>query len=214
VIGEVDEAGIVTSTRKYDVYGGLRDSTGTGGDQKFCGSLGHAQEDATGPTGSGLLYMRARWMDPVTGRFISEDPIHSTDNWYAYVANNPVNLFDFTGKVIGFDDWLNEEATDGAASIEAKNAFTKRVEDAMLDWYDKLIRNVVGDCDEVALKSGSKGNFRWIFKKGDEVYQIRLDLSGTHGAAHWNFDWLAHSNPGHFAELPHELLEAAGLLGF
>jgi len=97
VVAEVDEAGIVTATRKYDVYGGLRDSTGTGGDQKFCGSLGHAQEDSTGPTGSGLIYMRARWMDPVTGRFVSEDPAYDGLNWYAYCGNNPVNLFDMDG---------------------------------------------------------------------------------------------------------------------
>jgi len=94
VVAEVDEAGILTSTRKYDVYGGLRDSTGTGGDQKFCGSLGHSTEPDTG----GLIYMRARWMDPVTGRFISEDPAGDGDNWFAYCANNPVNRVDSTGE--------------------------------------------------------------------------------------------------------------------
>ena len=36
---------------------------------KFCGGLGHTTEPETG----NLIYMRARWMDPATGRFISED---------------------------------------------------------------------------------------------------------------------------------------------
>jgi len=66
---------------------GLRDSTGTGGDQKFCGTLGHTTEPDTG----GLIYMRARWMDPVTGRFVSEDPARDGENWYGYVGGNPVS---------------------------------------------------------------------------------------------------------------------------
>jgi len=99
VIGEVDATGSVTYTAKHDVYGAVRDSAGTSDSKnRFCGSLGHAQEDATGPTGSGLIYMRARWMDPVTGRFVSEDPASDGDNWYAYCGSNPVNKIDASGE--------------------------------------------------------------------------------------------------------------------
>ena len=44
--------------------------------------------------GTGLYYYRARYYDPVIGRFLSEDPLGfqgSGVNWYAYVYNNPVN---------------------------------------------------------------------------------------------------------------------------
>ncbi|MCK9274061.1 MAG: hypothetical protein M0P57_03120 [Syntrophales bacterium] len=46
---------------------------------------------------NGLYYMRARYYDPATGRFISEDPIGFEGgdvNLYAYTGNNPVNLTD------------------------------------------------------------------------------------------------------------------------
>jgi RHS repeat-associated protein len=50
--------------------------------------------------GTGLYYHRARYYNPVLGRFISEDPlgINSGDlNVYRYVGNNPINGSDPTG---------------------------------------------------------------------------------------------------------------------
>jgi uncharacterized protein RhaS with RHS repeats len=42
---------------------------------------------------------RARYYDPVVGRFLSEDPtdIGSGENLYAYVDNDPLSLRDPTG---------------------------------------------------------------------------------------------------------------------
>jgi hypothetical protein len=37
-------------------------------------------------------------MDPVTGRFVSEDPGKNGGNWYAYCGNSPTNGGDITGK--------------------------------------------------------------------------------------------------------------------
>lgn len=44
-------------------------------------------------------YYRARYYDPATGRFLSEDPIgfESGDNFYAYTENNPTNWIDPSG---------------------------------------------------------------------------------------------------------------------
>ena len=46
-----------------------------------------------------LIYMRARYYDRKTGRFISEDPIGFEGglNLYAYVSGNPVGFVDPSG---------------------------------------------------------------------------------------------------------------------
>ncbi|WP_297292870.1 RHS repeat-associated core domain-containing protein, partial [Oceanicoccus sp.] len=61
---------------------------------KFVGRHGIMSEP------DGLHYMRARYYDAETGRFISEDPIGFAGgdlNLYAYVQNNPVMFIDPSG---------------------------------------------------------------------------------------------------------------------
>ena len=50
--------------------------------------------------GTGLYYYRARYMSPVMGRFVSEDPIGLAGGWniYSYVAGNPISYKDPEGK--------------------------------------------------------------------------------------------------------------------
>ncbi|MFB0537484.1 MAG: RHS repeat-associated core domain-containing protein [Anaerolineae bacterium] len=53
---------------------------------------------------TGLIYLRARWYDPGTGRFLTRDPfpglatLPTTQHPYVYVGNNPVNLTDPSGE--------------------------------------------------------------------------------------------------------------------
>jgi RHS repeat-associated protein len=83
----------------YSAFGAMLSETGTSPNRlKYTG-----RED----DGTGLYYYRARYYDPETGRFISEDPLGfgARDvNFYAYVGNNPVNFNDPSGKIIGIDD--------------------------------------------------------------------------------------------------------------
>ena len=46
---------------------------------------------------TGNYYMRARYYNPESGRFISEDPIKDGINWYAYCGGNPVVFVDING---------------------------------------------------------------------------------------------------------------------
>ena len=60
---------------------------------KYCGSLGHRSEGNTG-----LIYMRARYYDPATGRFESEDSAKDGANWSLYAHGDPVNMVDPDGR--------------------------------------------------------------------------------------------------------------------
>jgi RHS repeat-associated protein len=111
-IATTDAAGSVTARYRYDTSGNPAATNGPETRYSFAG----AQFDST----SGLYYMRDRYYDPGTGRFISEDPavLHSihgslgrwthvdpsadltnpvTSNLYAYALNDAVYFTDPSG---------------------------------------------------------------------------------------------------------------------
>jgi RHS repeat-associated protein len=82
--------------RSYDVWGSVRSGAATGGPKgRYVASLGHVQDDE-----SGLIYMRARYYEPESGRFISEDLQKDGKNYYVYANNSPENFFDCNGNLI------------------------------------------------------------------------------------------------------------------
>ena len=60
-------------------------------------SAGSGFTGASAPSrGSGFTYLRNRWYDPATGRFLTQDPIGLAGgvNLYAYAGNNPIAFSD------------------------------------------------------------------------------------------------------------------------
>ena len=49
---------------------------------------------------SGNIYLRNRYYNSATGRFITEDPAQDGLNWYVYAGNNPVSFVDPWGLTI------------------------------------------------------------------------------------------------------------------
>jgi RHS repeat-associated protein len=73
----------------HDVFGAIRSQSGSSDNYwLFTGEQLDSDE--------GLYYLRARYYDPETGRFLSQDPL-PLGNLYAYVGNNPVNRVDPSG---------------------------------------------------------------------------------------------------------------------
>ena len=98
VLALVDGAGDVEATYSYEPFGRTQ-ATGNGGGNplRFTG-----READT----SGLYYYRARYYDPMTQRFLSEDPsgFSAGPNLYAYVEGDPVSFRDPFG-LQGKPDW-------------------------------------------------------------------------------------------------------------
>jgi RHS repeat-associated protein len=85
-----NSAGAVAQTYTYDNYGNVTASTGT-----LVNPFQYTGREFDPETG--LNYNRARYYNPATGRFISEDPLGfggGNPNVYAYVGNNPTNFLD------------------------------------------------------------------------------------------------------------------------
>jgi RHS repeat-associated protein len=95
-IGTLSRSGsgfIVSNERSYDPWGNIRLGAATGDPKgRYCANLGHKQDDE-----SGLVYMRARYYETTSGRFINEDSKRSGQNWFVYGTDDPVNHFDVTG---------------------------------------------------------------------------------------------------------------------
>lgn len=80
--------------RTYEAWGTIRSSSSTGDPKnRYCARLGHQQDDE-----SGLTYMRARYYESGSGRFISEDSDVQGCNWYVYANNNLIGNVDRDGK--------------------------------------------------------------------------------------------------------------------
>jgi RHS repeat-associated protein len=84
----------IANKRGYDAWGAIRIGAVSGDPKnRYCASLGHQNDDE-----SGLIYMRKRYYEPSSGRFVSEDPKRNSYNWFTYASCNPVNLSDNDGQ--------------------------------------------------------------------------------------------------------------------
>jgi RHS repeat-associated protein len=90
--------GKTEATFTYGPYGALTGSTGTA-----TTPLGYDGEYTSSDTG--LIYLRHRVYDPVTGQFLSVDPLEMyTGEPYGYAGDNPLNYGDprgLAGELIG-----------------------------------------------------------------------------------------------------------------
>ena len=97
VVGVSNNLGTTDATQRFDAWGNKIASTGTTPHYGYTGRE---------PDETGLIFYRARYLDPTVGRFTQRDPIGLRGglNRYGYVGENPVNATDPSGKIgfIGF----------------------------------------------------------------------------------------------------------------
>ncbi|MBE5968407.1 MAG: RHS repeat-associated core domain-containing protein [Lachnospiraceae bacterium] len=98
VVQIIDKSGNIVNNYKYDEWGRILESNETISNPfKYAGEV-YDQE-------TGLYYLRARYYDPVLGRFINEDTAEGqvnnplSLNLYTYCYNNPIMYNDPSGNV-------------------------------------------------------------------------------------------------------------------
>jgi RHS repeat-associated protein len=107
VLALANSSGSIVESYVYDAYGNVTIRNG-GGNVIGTSAYGNRflfqgrEYDYT----TQLYHFRARWYDPETGRWLSNDPIGISGglNLYAFCANNPVNFVD----PMGLDVWVLE----------------------------------------------------------------------------------------------------------
>jgi len=111
IVSLTDAKGHVIQSYEYDSFGNMQHH---GGEVKQPYSYTGREWDKE----LGLYYYRARYYDPVIGRFISKDPIGFAGgdvNLYRYVGNGPVLRTDPTGKI--------DPLVGGAIALSLANIF-------------------------------------------------------------------------------------------
>jgi RHS repeat-associated protein len=85
----INSLGVKLDTFSYSSWGTVAHTYGS---NNYLASFTGKSYDSTGMT-----YFNARYYDPTTGRFLTEDPSRKGVNWYAYCENDPINKTDPTG---------------------------------------------------------------------------------------------------------------------
>lgn len=107
VVAIVDDNGNVTHKYQYDDFGNV-----TQKEEADYNPFQYVGKYGVMYLTDHQYYMRARHYDPTIGRFLSEDPIWST-NLYPYADNNPIRKIDANGHASvepdeNIDEWLEK----------------------------------------------------------------------------------------------------------
>ncbi len=100
VTAMTDNSGALSWKNEFTPYGELADGdrAALDGVQMYAGHFWDEE--------AGLYYSNARWYDPTTGRFVSEDPARDGQNWYVYCKANPLGFVDPKGlKALYVQPW-------------------------------------------------------------------------------------------------------------
>lgn len=164
VIALTDSAGNVVNSYTYDVWGNIKTQTET-----VENPIKYAGEYYDNETG--LYYLRARYYDPQTGRFISYDNEEGSIsnfldmNRYVYCRNNPVKYVDPSGNftataavVVTAPEWVPYVVAGAAAVVGAGIMYYK--EHSSNKRKSNLNRHQEGQARKLRDAGGEKGDAR------------------------------------------------------
>jgi len=141
VVSLVDSAGQVLNSYQYDAFGDTANYA-----EKVANRFMYAGEQFDKITGQ--YYLRARYYNPVVGRFTQEDTYRGDGlNLYAYVANNPIMFIDPTGHmnyrtqlddlVLGYWEGISEVQKEFDYSKKSLSDVIKSAK-STIDFYKSL----------------------------------------------------------------------------
>lgn len=170
VVGLVDEQGKQLNSYSYDIWGGPVETKETV--PNVMRYAGEYWDDTTG-----LQYLRARWYDPGTARFMGEDTYEGTltnplsQNLYTYVHNNPLRYIDPSGHF----------AFETSDKVELKNLLDEAKEKSKSNRknkYYKIYKDFIRDrYDFVSIMGENRYNYLFDLLTGTSPYTNNAGIS-------------------------------------
>jgi len=174
----MDESGNITDSWTWDAYGNLLGRTGT--TNCALGFDGEYMEPETG-----LVYLRARWYDPATGRFVQMDSYEgdktnpASFNKYVSFDDRPMDYTDPTGNISANTiDSVLPEAASGPYRVVMENTFTNLSGGDMFVYTDPIIRDQI---KRVAV--AQIGNQSWLDEANNKCSKFIYDVLKSIGKA-------------------------------
>ena len=127
VVASSSPTGTITASARYDAWGRTVSAT------NVLPTFGYTGRE---PDETGLIYYRARYYDPATGRFTQQDPLGfrgGAINFYSYVVNNPVNRVDPSGLEIFFAPGTDVSGKRNEAWWKPGSRFATKASEALND---------------------------------------------------------------------------------
>ena len=118
VVQLTNGSGNITKQYSYDAFGVEQNKDVNDTNPfRYCGEYFDGETES--------VYLRARYYSPVSGRFITEDPIRDGLNWYVYCSNNSINYMDPSGLdyialrsvIEGLGGYVNWNPNDGTVTV-------------------------------------------------------------------------------------------------
>lgn len=167
VVALSDAGGSVAESYRFEDFGSPEASSTLGNPYLFQGSRYDAE--------TGLYYLRARYMDPVTGRFLQRDsewdPINA-GNQYSFAGNSPISNGDPLGR--NTQGRMTEEQRKHLASLhDLINEIRSSASYQLIGWNKDILQQAEQD-----LQFYFNQDTSWIHQGYDGGHGLAADLSG------------------------------------
>jgi RHS repeat-associated protein len=161
--------------KSYDSFGKLTASTGS-----LVNPFRYTARESD--TETGFYYYRARYYDPGTSRFISEDPIGfpAGNNFYAYVGNAPFQYVDPTGteQADSTEIWHHYKNVGNSFDVIRAHGFASEALRAAQEWARQH------NCPGGSVHNGAADAFRHCFWSCTMTRYLGESVAETVGDEH------------------------------
>ena len=194
MIGLSDSTGSITKSYAYDAFGvELNKNDADTNPWRYCGEYTDLETSS--------IYLRHRYYNPASGRFLTEDPIRDGLNWYGYANGNPVAfidplglasyiLYDFDMHIFSINGHVNQ------LSLALKERYgtdvhTIKTKKWSADTFKKWWNDLPNDVDAIVIASHGTFNRIQFDSKNDRGSS---DANDNYGLSIWQMPGLKVKN--------------------